>query len=147
MWPYLVYFIIGGTVVSAVAYVGKNGDSMTAGFVASLPILFIFNLFLLYHHGGMSAGLSFTRGALVYAPVFIIFVLLTLFLLPRLGMFWAVLGGISMYSVPAVVRPYVVRRNTARASIRAWATVQPVCAENCTTVVGQVSEHAEGHGS
>ncbi len=147
MGPYLVYFIIGGTVVSAVAYIGKNGDGMAAGFVAGLPILFVINLFLLYQHGGMSAGLSFTRGALVYAPFFTIFVLLTLILLPRVGMPWAVLGGISMYSVPAIVRPYVAWRNRARTSTRAWATMQPVFPETSMTVVRQVNEDAEDHCS
>jgi len=114
MWSYVLYFLIGGTLVTAVAYVGKHGDGMTAAFVASLPVLFITNVFLLYQNGGVPAGLSYARGALLYLPMFVGCVLLTIVLLPRIEAPLAVLAGVSVYALPAAVRPLVMRRRARR---------------------------------
>lgn len=106
MWPYVLYFLIGGTVVSLVAYIGARGDGMAAAFVASIPILFITNMILLYHNGGVSAGITYAKGALMYTPLFVGCVLLTMVLLPRLSMPWPVFAGISIYSLAmAFARP------------------------------------------
>ncbi len=109
MWPYAAYFVVGGTLVSAVAYVGKHGDGMSAAFVAGLPVLFLINVVLLCQSGGIAAGLSYARGALVYLPMFVGCVLLTMMLLPRIGMPWAALAGASVYLV-LMVRPSGTRR-------------------------------------
>ncbi|MBN1152124.1 MAG: hypothetical protein JXA58_02840 [Dehalococcoidia bacterium] len=140
MWPYALYFLVGGTLVTAVAYVGKHGDGMTAAFVASLPVLFIINMFLLYQNGGVSAGLSYARGALLYLPMFVSCVLLTMVLLPRIDAPLAVLAGVSVYSLPAVVRPIIVRRRMRRDALASAAStpslVQPARMQ-------QVADYAE----
>ena len=104
MWPYVLYFLIGGTVVSAVAYVGTHVDGKTAAFVAGLPVLFIINMLLLYQNGGINAGLSYARGALLYVPVFVACVGLTMFLLPRIQMPLALVAGLSLYALPILGR-------------------------------------------
>jgi hypothetical protein len=57
MWPYVLYFFVGGTLVTAVAMSAHTGrhDGRVRG---SLPVLFIINVLLLYQNGGVSAGLS-----------------------------------------------------------------------------------------
>ncbi len=110
MWPYVAYFIVGGTLVSAVAYVGKHGDGMTAAFVAGLPVLFLINVSLMCQSGGVAAGLNYARGSLTYLPMFVGCVLLTMVLLPRIGMPWAMLAGVSVYSLVLVVRPAATRQ-------------------------------------
>ncbi len=104
MLSYVLYFLIGGTVVTTVAYVGAHADGMTAAFVASLPVLFIINVVLLYHTGGVTAGVSYARGALICAPVFVACVGLTMWLLPRLEMPWALLAGVFVYGIPVLIR-------------------------------------------
>jgi len=106
MWPYVLYFLIGGTIVSFAAYVGSRGDGAAAAFVASIPVIFITNLVLLYHTGGVSAGVTYAKGALMYVPLFVGCVLLIMVLLPRIGMPWSLLSGASVYSLAmAFVRP------------------------------------------
>lgn len=104
MLSYVLYFLVGGTVVTTVAYIGTHAGGMTAAFVAGLPVLFIVNVLLLYHSGGVMAGVSYARGALIYAPVFVAFVALTMWLLPRLEMPWALVAGVSVYGIPLLVR-------------------------------------------
>lgn len=120
MWPYVLYFLVGGTIVSLAAYVGSRGDGMAAAFVASIPVMFITNVVLMYHTGGVNAGLTYARGALMYLPLFVGCVLLTMVLLPRIGMPWSLLAGISVYSLAiAFARPAPLRRQTRVAAVNA----------------------------
>lgn len=141
MWPYALYFVVGGTVVTAVAYVGKHGDGMSAAFVASLPVLFILNVLLLYKHGGVSAGMSYARGALMYLPMFVGCVLLTMVLLPRIGLPLAMLAGVSVYALPAAVRPIVVRHRVHRESMLRSAEASRSQVQSAP--LSQVTGHAE----
>jgi len=125
MWPYVLYFLIGGTLVSAVAYVGTHVDGKTAAFVAGLPVLFIINMLLLYQNGGINAGLSYARGALMYLPVFVACVGLTMFLLPRIQMPLALIAGLSLYSLPAISRG-MSRRGNHESPARELAPVSPL---------------------
>lgn len=142
MWPYALYFVVGGTLVTAVAYVGKHGDGMSAAFIASLPVLFVINVFLLYQHGGVSAGMSYARGALLYLPMFVGCVVLTMVLLPRIGLTLAMLSGISVYALPAVVRPLVLRRRQARQRALPGSSL-PTLVESAISVPLAVAENAE----
>ncbi len=99
MWPYVLYFLIGGTVVSLVAYIGAHGNGMVAALVASIPVLFITNMVLLYNNGGLSAGLIYAKAALMYTPLFVGCVLLTIVLLPRLAMPLPLVAGVSIYAL------------------------------------------------
>jgi len=146
MWPYVLYFIIGGTLVTAVAYVGKHGDGMSAAFVASLPVLFIINVLVLYNSGGLSAGLSYARGALMYLPMFVGCVLLTMVLLPRIGMPFAMLAGVSVYALPAVVRPLVMRRRAAHRQALPQSIPQ-VQVQSAISALPSVTENVEESGS
>jgi hypothetical protein len=146
MWPYVLYFFVGGTLVTAVAYIGKHGDGMSAAFVASLPVLFIINVLLLYQNGGVSAGLSYARGALMYLPMFVGCVLLTMVLLPRVSLPLAMLAGISVYALPAAVRPLVLRHREARRQLGQGSP--PVFrARSTISVAQQVAENAQESGS
>ena len=140
MWPYALYFIVGGTLVTAVAYVGKHGDGMSAAFIASLPVIFIINVFLLYQNGGVSAGMSYARGALIYLPMFIGCVLLTMVLLPRIGMPLSMMAGVSVYALPALVRPFVVRRRLRRQLLSSAEAAQD---QVQSALMQQVTGHAE----
>jgi hypothetical protein len=145
MWSYVLYFLLGGTIVSAVAYVGTHSDGMTAAFVASLPTIFIINILLLYHNGGVSAGMSYARGALMYLPLFIGCVSLTMFLLPRIDMVWALVAGLSVYGVPILVRHSRGRRVIAQAVPLQAPVMAMIASSEQQVVPGSVVGHEERH--
>lgn len=140
MWPYILYFVVGGTIVTTVAYVGKHGDGMTAAFIASLPVLFTINVFLLCQSGGVSAGLSYARGALLYLPMFVGCVLLTMVLLPRIDAPLAVLAGVSVYALPVLLRPFVLRHRMRR---RLLAPAEMVQSSGRADITERASEHVQ----
>jgi uncharacterized membrane protein (GlpM family) len=102
MLQYLIYFLIGGTVVAAVAYLGSRGDSALAALVASLPVLFLLNVFVMYRAGGMNGSLTYAKGVVLMLPVFVFYAALTIWLLPRLGMPKALILGLPVYLIPVV---------------------------------------------
>jgi len=113
MLQYFIYFLIGGTVVSLVAYVGSRGNGILAACVASLPILFLLNVLLMYRNGGVSTSLDYVRGSLLFLPAFACYATLTIWLLPRLGMPEALLPGLPIYLLPMMIRK-VVRSKVSR---------------------------------
>jgi len=113
MWHYLFYFLIGGTVVTVVAYIGSRGNGMLAAFVASLPMLFLLNVLLMYRNGGVDASITYTKGALLFLPAFACYAALTIWLLPHLGMPKALVPGLPIYTVPIImiktIRPKMLK--------------------------------------
>lgn len=104
MWQYLVYFLVGGMLVALVAYLGSRGNGMLAAFVASMPILFLLNVLLIYRSGGAAATVTCARGYLLFLPAFACYATLTIWLLPRLGIPKALLPGLLIYLVPVMTR-------------------------------------------
>jgi len=114
MLQYLIYFLIGGTVVAVVAYLGSRGDSILAAFVASLPVLFLLNVFVIYRVGGINGSLAYAKGVVLMLPVFVFYAALTIWLLPRLGMPKALMLGLPVYLIPvAAIR--MMRHKTSKA--------------------------------
>jgi hypothetical protein len=103
MWHYLLYFLIGGTVVTVVAYIGGRGNGILAAFVASLPMLFLLNVLLMYRNGGLAAGITYTKVSLLFLPAFACYAALTIWLLPHLSMPKALVLGLPIYAVPIIV--------------------------------------------
>jgi len=107
MVQYFIYFLIGGTVVALVAYVGSHINGLLAAFVASLPVLFLINVLLMYQNGGVTASITYAKGTLLFLPAFACYAGVTLWLLPRLGMPWALLPGLPIYLLPVTIRKVV----------------------------------------
>jgi uncharacterized membrane protein (GlpM family) len=112
MWQYLLYFLIGGTVVVLVSYIGSRGSGILAAFVASLPIITLLNIFIMYRGGGVDASLTYAKGVLLFLPAFAFCVALTIWLLPRLGMPSALAAGLPIYLLPLVIMRSLGRRMT-----------------------------------
>jgi len=114
MLQYLIYFLAGGTVVALVAYVGSRGNGMLAALVASLPVLFLLNVLLMYRNGGVASSLEYVKGSLLFVPAFVSYAALTIWLLPHLGMPKALLPGLPIYLVPMMMIRKVVRPRVSK---------------------------------
>jgi len=104
MWQYFIYFLIGGTVVASVAYVGSHSNGMLAAFVASLPVLFLASILLMYRNGGVSASIAYVKGSLLFLPMFPCYAALVIWLLPRVGLPEALVAGLPIYMVPILIK-------------------------------------------
>lgn len=115
MLHYLLYFLVGGTVVTLVAYIGSRGNGTLAAFVASLPVLFLLNVIAMYRNGGVGAGITYAKGALLFLPGFACYALLTIWLMPHLGIPKALLPGLPIYAIPIIVTKRIIRPKMLKA--------------------------------
>jgi len=100
---YVIYFIAGGGLVVSVAYLNNRGNPLLTALVGNIPVIFLLNIFLVYQVGGLAGSLTYAKSALLLIPVFTSFVILTIWLLPQVGMPKALLPGMTAYLVPVII--------------------------------------------
>jgi uncharacterized membrane protein (GlpM family) len=103
MWQYILYFLIGGSIVALVAYLANQGNQLLTILVGNLPVFFLLNLILVYRNGGTTSSITYAKGALISLPFFIVFVLITLLILPRINTPMAILPAMLVYIIPPLV--------------------------------------------
>ncbi len=89
--------------MALVAYLANQGNQLLAILVSNLPILFLLNIILAYRVGGATSSITYAKGALISLPFFIVFVLITLLILPRINTPMAILPAMLVYIIPPLV--------------------------------------------
>jgi hypothetical protein len=97
-WKLLpLYFVIGGTVVTAVTYFGSQAKGALAAFFALLPSISVITLCTIYISSGLDPTLSYVKNLLILLPPWVVYVVGLIFLLPRIGPVWALIISIGAY--------------------------------------------------
>jgi len=137
MWQYIIYFFIGGGIVTLVAYIASRGNLFLATLIGNIPVLFLLNVLLVYRENGVSGSIVYTKGVLLMLPIFILFIAITILLIPRLGMPKAIMMALPIYLIlPAVL--YHVKKKRKLKSIDS---------HNHSFEVGHdISDNLNGHG-
>ncbi len=99
----VVYFFIGGAVVSSITYLGSQSKSLLAAFIAFLPSISVITLITIYTARGTDAALSYAKGMLMLLPPWVLYVLAVIFLLPRIGLLGSLLASVSIYLLTAFI--------------------------------------------
>jgi len=97
MSQFIMYFIAGGTLATLVAYFASRGNPLLAALVSSIPVKFLLNISIVYRTGGIYSSLAYSKNVLLILPVFVIFVIITMRLLPQVGMPKALVLGMMVY--------------------------------------------------
>ena len=93
----VLYFVIGGLVVSLVTYFGSQGKSELAVFIAFLPGTTLITLTTIYLSGGTGAAVSYAKSMLILLPAWILYVVGVILLLPRLGLALSLVVSVAAY--------------------------------------------------
>ncbi len=100
---YLVYVILGGFIVAIATYFGSEKQGLLAAFFAMFPFVTAFTLFTVYSAAGLNAVSSYIIGLLILTPVWILYLICILYLLPKYG-FWISIGsGVTIYLTIALI--------------------------------------------
>jgi uncharacterized membrane protein (GlpM family) len=97
MLELIVNFIIGGLIVSATTYFGSKGNGFDAAFISLFPSLTVLVFFLIYRSGGEAPVAGYAKNMLYMIPAWLLYVLSVAFLCNRLGLWWSVLIGVTLY--------------------------------------------------
>ena len=93
----IVYFLIGGIVVSAITYFGSHGKSTLAAFIAMIPCVSVITLCTIYLNSGTEVTVSYAKNMLILLPPWILYVIGVIYLLPRIGLPGSLVVSVAAY--------------------------------------------------
>jgi hypothetical protein len=96
-WQLALYFVIGGAIVTVVTYFGAQGQGLLAAFFAMVPAMTVITIITVYQAGGNLAAVDYFKGLLIVLPAWLVYVVATLTLTPRIGLWWALPIGVAAY--------------------------------------------------
>ena len=99
----LLYFIIGGVIISAVTYFGSHGKSQVAAFVAFFPSTSLITVCTIYLASGTQSAVSYAKSMLILLPPWLLYILIVIWLLPRLGLPATIAISVAVYLAIAFV--------------------------------------------
>lgn len=94
---YVLYFLLGGTVVSVVTYLASTSKSLAAAFFANLPIVTLITFLTIYGESGQRAVVSYAQGLIIMLLPWLAYIFSVIFLTQRTGFFPALVAGLGLY--------------------------------------------------
>ncbi|MBE0426269.1 MAG: DUF3147 family protein [Nitrospirae bacterium] len=107
---YLLYFLIGGTIVSLVTYLASHAKGLLAAFFANLPIITLITFLTIYLESGHNAVISYAKGLIIMLFPWLAYIFAVIFLTNRLGFFASLSIGVSLYFLIAYLIIIITRR-------------------------------------
>ena len=93
----LLYFLLGGTIVSVSTYLGAQGRSFLAAFASTFPAITGATFILIYLNGGNDAIVGYAKNLLWFVPPWTVYVVAMILGIPRLGFWPAMAGSLVLY--------------------------------------------------
>lgn len=106
MLKYLLYFLIGGTILTSITYLGSKDRGLLAAFIAMFPLISAISIMTIYAETGPLPVLSYVKGLMIFTPIWIIFLFTIAYLLPKQGILGAMAAGVTIYIVSAIILFY-----------------------------------------
>ena len=94
---YVLYFLLGGTIVSLSTYLGSQGKSFLAAFASPFPAITGATFILIYLNGGNDAIVSYAKNLLWFVPPWVVYVVFMIAGIPRFGFWAAMVGSLVLY--------------------------------------------------
>ena len=94
---YVLYFLLGGTIVSVSTYLGTQGRSFLAAFASTFPAITGATFILIYLNGGNDAIVSYAKNLLWFVPPWTVYVVSMIVGVPRFGFWPAMAGSLTLY--------------------------------------------------
>lgn len=104
---YVLYFLIGGTIISVVTYFASHAKTMVAAFFATLPVMTLITFLTIYYEAGQKAVVPYAHGLIIMLFPWLAYIGAVIFLTPRVGVIPSLLIGIFLYLVLAYIIIFV----------------------------------------
>lgn len=104
---YLLYFLVGGSIVSLVVYLAKQGYPFLSGIALVFPSVTMLSFYFIGRAAGNTAVVESARSALLATfIVWVPYVLAIIYLTPRHGVTTALTVGILVFMALALIWIY-----------------------------------------
>ena len=100
---YIVYFIIGGIIMSLVTYLANSSQELFAAFIGTLPVITISTFLMIYINTGQEAVITYAKGLLIMMVPWVVFIVTVIILAPRIRLFYSVLLGLLLQVLLALL--------------------------------------------
>ncbi len=94
---YVLYFLLGGSIVSVSTYLGSQGKSFLAAMASTFPAITGVTFILLYASGGGATTVAYAKSLLWFVPPWTVYVVAMIMGIPRLGFWPAMVGSLVLY--------------------------------------------------
>jgi uncharacterized membrane protein (GlpM family) len=102
MWErYLLYFVVGGVVVTLTTYFGSQGKGWLAAFIAMFPAVTVVTFISIYFEGGIIQLKDYVRGIFFVLPGWLCYLLTIFYLTDKTGLS-SILVGTAVYVVATI---------------------------------------------
>lgn len=98
---YIIYFLVGGTIVSVVTYLASHAKGLLAAFVANLPVITLITFLIIYFESGQKSVISYAQGLVIMLFPWLAYIFSIIFLTNRIGFISSLVIGVSLYLLTA----------------------------------------------
>ncbi len=100
---YVLYFLIGGTVISVVTYFASHARPLLAAFMANMPVITLVTFLTIYHEAGQKAIVPYAKGLIMMMLPWFAYIFSIIVLTPRLGFLPSLTTGFILYIFFALI--------------------------------------------
>jgi len=109
LFQYIIYFIIGGSLVCAITFVGASGRGYWAAFLAYFPLLTLLTIISIYAQAGVEPAVSYAQGLILMTLPLLLYLSFVIWFLPYLGLVVSLLLAVVVYVVAGLAIEWVKR--------------------------------------
>jgi hypothetical protein len=95
----VLYFVIGGLMVSVSTYLGTMGRGFLAAFVSTFPAITGVTIILIYLNGGTDVATTYAKHLLWLVPAWLAYVGILIVVIPRAGFWLAMMTALTIYMI------------------------------------------------
>lgn len=106
---YVMYFFLGGTLISVSTYLGSHGKGFFAALASTLPVISGMTFLLIYLNAGAGPTVSFAKNLIWLSPPWFAYVLTMMFGVPRFGFAVSFAMAMTFYVLLVSVIRVIIR--------------------------------------
>jgi hypothetical protein len=96
---YVVYFFLGGLLVSVSTYLGSHGKGFLAALASTLPVISGLTFILVYLNAGGTPTVHFAKNLIWLSPPWFMYVGTMILAVPKFGFWIAFAMAITLYLI------------------------------------------------
>ncbi len=94
---YIIYFLIGGTMVSLITYLAGSAKGLLAAFLANLPVITLITFLTIYANAGEKVAVDYAKNLLIMVIPWFAYIFSVIFLAQRIGFIPSLALGLVSY--------------------------------------------------
>lgn len=96
---YVLYFFVGGVIVSLVTYFASNARGLLAAFFANLPVITLITFLTIYFEAGGEAVTKYAKSLIIMLLPWLAYIFCIILLTEKIGLLPSLAMGLAFYLI------------------------------------------------